>query len=142
MKKRNARQDAIREVVRSRSIKTQRDLVDELTKRGFVCTQATISRDITNMGLRKLSEGVYMLAEDLHLQRMVSDLVLEVNVANNLAVVKTETGSAQAVAAALDATELPQLLGSIAGDDTILVIAADEERANAFRAVVDKLRLK
>jgi transcriptional regulator of arginine metabolism len=142
MKKRNVRHDAIREIVRSQHIKTQRDLVEELSKQGFGCTQATVSRDITDMGLRKLPEGVYMLAEDLHLQRMVSDLVLNVTVAHNLAVVKTEPGSAQGVAAALDAADLPSLLGSIAGDDTILVIAQDEERASAFKAAVDKLRVR
>jgi transcriptional regulator of arginine metabolism len=142
MKKRNVRHDAIRKIVRSRHIRTQRDLVEELAAQGFVCTQATVSRDITDIGLRKLPEGVYILAEDLHLQRIVSDLVREVTVANNLVVVKTETGSAQAVAAALDAANLPLLLGSIAGDDTILVIAPDEERAAAFKAAVSKLKIK
>ena len=59
MKKRYNRQDAIREIVRDKSIKTQRALVEELEKLGFVCTQATISRDIADMGLRKLPEGAY-----------------------------------------------------------------------------------
>jgi transcriptional regulator of arginine metabolism len=142
MKKRNERQDAIREIVRSRNIRTQRDLVEGLKQYGYVCTQATISRDITDMGLRKLPEGVYMLAEDLHLQRMVSDLVDKVTVTGNLVVVKTSTGTAQGVAAALDAAELPSILGSIAGDDTILVIAQDTESAQSFEAAVNKLRLR
>jgi transcriptional regulator of arginine metabolism len=142
MKKRNERYAAIREIVRSHHIRTQRDLVDDLKKRGFVCTQATVSRDITDMGLRKLPEGVYMLAEDLHLQRMVADLVSRVTVAGNLVVIKTSTGTAQGVAAALDAADMPSILGSIAGDDTILAIALDEERAKAFEATVNKLRLK
>ncbi|MDR0347452.1 MAG: ArgR family transcriptional regulator [Coriobacteriales bacterium] len=142
MKKRNERYEAIREIVRSRHIRTQRDLVEDLRERGFVCTQATVSRDITEMGLRKLPEGVYMLAEDLHLQRMVSDLVDRVSVAGNLVVVKTSAGTAQGVAAALDAAGMPAILGSIAGDDTILVIAADEEHATAFETTVNKLRLK
>jgi transcriptional regulator of arginine metabolism len=142
MKKRNERYDVIREIVRSRHIRTQRDLVDGLKERGFVCTQATVSRDITDMGLRKLPEGVYMLTEDLHLQRMVSDLVEQVTVTGNLVVIKTSSGTAQGVAAALDAASLPSILGSIAGDDTILVIAADEQRAVAFEATINKLRLK
>jgi transcriptional regulator of arginine metabolism len=142
MRKRKERYNAIREIVRSRHIHTQRDLVEGLKERGFSCTQATISRDIADMGLRKLSEGIYMLAEDMHLQRMVSDLVERVMVTGNLVVVKTSTGTAQGVAAALDAASIPSILGSIAGDDTILVIAQDEERARAFESAVNKLRLK
>ena len=72
-KKRNGRQDAIREIVRNRDVRTQRMLVDALKAAGYDCTQATVSRDIADMGLRKLPEGVYVLAEDQHLQRMVSE---------------------------------------------------------------------
>jgi transcriptional regulator of arginine metabolism len=142
MKKRTERYTAIRELVRSRHIRTQRDLVEGLRERGFSCTQATVSRDITDMGLHKLPEGVYMLSEDVHLQRMVSDLVNKVTVTGNLVVIKTNTGSAQGVAAALDGASIPTILGSIAGDDTILVIAQDEQLAQAFEATVNKLRLK
>ncbi|MDD6602607.1 MAG: ArgR family transcriptional regulator, partial [Parafannyhessea umbonata] len=62
VKRRNNRQDAIRDIVRGKSIRTQRALVDELQAIGFNCTQATVSRDIADMGLRKLSEGIYVLA--------------------------------------------------------------------------------
>ena len=79
-KKRNGRQDAIREIVRTADVRTQRMLVDELKACGFDCTQATVSRDIADMGLHKLPEGMYVLAEDLHLQRMVSELVIGVPV--------------------------------------------------------------
>ena len=142
MKKRVERYNAIKEIIRSRHVRTQRDLVDELKQRGFICTQATVSRDITDMGLRKLPEGIYMLAEDMHLQRMVSDLVERVTVTGNLVVINTFAGAAQGVAAALDAADLPSILGSIAGDDTILVIAMDEERALAFESVITKLRIR
>jgi transcriptional regulator of arginine metabolism len=94
------------------------------------------------MGLRKLPEGVYMLAEDMHLQRMVADLVSEVSLANNLVLIKTSTGTAPGVAAALDAADLPGVLGSIAGDDTLLVVALDEDQAIAFETAVNKLRPK
>lgn len=141
MKKRIDRHDVIREIVRSERIRTQRALVDRLKDRGFVCTQATISRDITEMGLRKLPEGVYVLAEDLHLQRMVSDLVLDVRRTGNLVLVKASTGTAPGIAAALDAADLPGVLGSIAGDDTILVIGNDEDEAAEFAAAIDKLRI-
>jgi transcriptional regulator of arginine metabolism len=142
MRKRNERYNAIREIVRSRYIRTQRDLVEELKRRGFACTQATVSRDITDLGLRKLPEGVYMLSEDMHLQRMVSTLVDGVTATGNLVVVKTSTGTAQGVAAALDAADIPAILGSIAGDDTILVIATSAEQAMATEAAINKLRLK
>ena len=69
MKHRNARQDVIRELVRSESIRTQRDLVDMLKGRGFACTQATVSRDTAEMDLQKLPEGAYVLSEDMHLQK-------------------------------------------------------------------------
>ncbi len=74
--------------------------------KGYDCTQATVSRDITDMGLRKQPEGIYVLAEDLHLQRMIAELVTSVAHTNNLALVKTSPGTAQGVAAALDAADL------------------------------------
>ena len=92
-KKRNGRQDAIREIVRSKDVRTQRMLVEELKAFGYDCTQATVSRDIADMGLRKLPEGVYVLAEDLHLQRMVSELVVDVVRADNLVLVKAQPGT-------------------------------------------------
>ena len=92
------------------------------------------------MGLHKLPEGVYVLAEDLHLQRMVRDLVVDVRRAGNLVVIHASSGTAQGVAAALDAAELPDILGSVAGDDTILVVAATEEDGSAFEAMIERLR--
>ncbi len=142
MKKRNERYNAIREIIRNKSIRTQKELVEELRKSGFVCTQATISRDINDMGLRKLADGVYMLSEDLHLQRMISDLVDKVTVTSNFVVVKTTVGTAQGVAAALDNAELPTTLGSIAGDDTILVIASDDSRAKDLESMINKLKVR
>ncbi len=139
MRGREERQAAIREIVRNDSVQTQRDIVDLLSARGFACTQATVSRDITEMGLCKLPEGMYVLAEDLRLQRMVRDLVSSVTHANNLVVVKASTGTAQGVAAALDAADLPDILGSVAGDDTILLVARTEEAAVSFEKMIQRL---
>lgn len=138
--KRNGRQDAIREIVREQDVRTQRMLVDELRERGFDCTQATVSRDIAEMGLRKLPEGMYVLAEDLHLQRMVSELVIGVNRTENLVIVKAQPGTASGIAAAIDAAELPDVLGSLAGNDTILVIAQTPEDGERFEGMISKLR--
>lgn len=138
-KKRNGRQDAIREIVRYKNVRTQRMLVDELKTFGFDCTQATVSRDIADMGLRKLPEGVYVLAEDLHLQRMVSELVVEVVRTGNLVLVKAQPGTASGIAAAIDAAELPAVLGSLAGNDTILVVARTDEDGERFETLISKL---
>jgi transcriptional regulator of arginine metabolism len=140
MRKRLERQDVIRRLVRRERIRTQRDLVDRLRADGFVCTQATVSRDITEMGLRKLPEGVYVLAEDLHLQRMISELVNKVTLADQMVIVKASPGTAPGVAAALDGAGLEEVLGSIAGDDTILVITKSAADAAAIVDTIDKYR--
>ena len=138
-KKRNGRQDAIRDIVRNKDVRTQRVLVDELRATGFDCTQATVSRDIADMGLRKLPEGIYVLAEDLHLQRMVSELVTGVLRTDNLVMIKAQPGTASGIAAAVDAAELPDVLGSLAGNDTILVIAQTAEDGERLEALINKL---
>lgn len=138
-KKRNGRQDAIRDIVRNKDVRTQRVLVDELRAMGFDCTQATVSRDIADMGLRKLPEGTYVLAEDLHLQRMVSELVTGVLRTDNLVMIKAQPGTASGIAAAVDAAELPDVLGSLAGNDTILVIAQTAEDGERLEALINKL---
>jgi transcriptional regulator of arginine metabolism len=140
MRKRLERQDAIKRIVRNERVKTQRALVDNLKADGFVCTQATVSRDITEMGLKKLPEGVYVLAEDLHLQRMVSDLVHDVKRTEKFVLVKASAGTAPGVAAALDAAEIDGILGSVAGDDTILVITVSEQDASLLVDTLDKFR--
>ncbi len=140
MKKRQERQDVIRRIVRSQRVRTQRALVDLLEGEGHVCTQATVSRDITDMGLKKLPEGVYVLAEDLHLQRMVSDLVVDVRATSNLVLVKAQTGTAPGVAAALDKAELDGIIGSVSGDDTILVVLERDEEAARLVETLDKFR--
>ena len=136
---RNGRQDAIRDIVRNKDVRTQRVLVDELRAMGFDCTQATVSRDIADMGLRKLPEGIYVLAEDLHLQRMVSELVTGVLRTDNLVMIKAQPGTASGIAAAVDAAELPDVLGSLAGNDTILVIAQTAEDGERLEALINKL---
>lgn len=139
-KKRNGRQDAIREIVRTADVRTQRMLVDELKACGFDCTQATVSRDIADMGLHKLPEGMYVLAEDLHLQRMVSELVIGVQRTENLVIIKAQPGTALGIAAAIDAAKLPDVLGSLAGNDTILVITRTASDGEQFELMIGKLR--
>ena len=125
MGKREDRQDAIRKVIRDGSVRTQRDLVDSLAALGFACTQATVSRDIADMSLVKAADGSYMLAEDLKLRQMAEGMAVSAEQAENLVVVKAAAGTASTVAAALDNAEIEGVLGTIAGDDTILVICKD-----------------
>lgn len=140
MRKRTQRQEAIRAIVRKERVRTQRDLVEHLKAAGYACTQATVSRDIADMGLRKLPEGAYVLAEDIHLQRMIAELVETVVRSQQLVIVKTTAGGGQGVAAALDAAHLEEIVGSIAGDDTILVITDNDEDAETVKMGIEKFR--
>ena len=92
------------------------------------------------MGLRKLPEGVYVLAEDLHMQRMVSELVQHVNCADNLVLVKAQPGTAPGIAAAIDAADLSEVVGTIAGNDTVLVVTDLAEKAHVFASLINNLR--
>lgn len=144
------RQALIRELVESQVIQTQEELAERLRERGMVVTQATVSRDIKEMHLLKvLSEGgVYRYATmdkgeqgvGDRLIRMLSDSVLDVASANNLIVVRTLSGSAHVAGEALDSLKWPEVLGTIAGDNTILVIVRSNEEVEAvlrrFAAIV------
>ncbi|HIU05286.1 MAG TPA: ArgR family transcriptional regulator [Candidatus Coprousia avicola] len=139
---RNSRRDAIRDIVRTGAVRTQRALVSELRARDFDCTQATVSRDVADMGLRKMPNGVYALPEDLHLKRMVSDMVTDVVRTGNLVLIKAQPGLASGIAAAVDAADLPDILGSIAGDDTVLVIADGDEGGARVEAALRELLVR
>lgn len=131
------RQRAIRDLVEQRPIRTQQELAAALRERGFRATQATISRDVAELGLRKAQrEGraAYVLPPRLRdaevsgedrLRRLLVDAPVEFRVADLLLIVKTLPGSAHAVAAALDRTQWPEIAGSIAGDDTVFVAVPD-----------------
>ena len=116
---------------------TQEDLVDRLGSAGLHVTQATLSRDIKELGLVKTPEG-YSTPGELAgesapgappLSHLLREFVVEVKEAQNLLVIRTTAGSAQPVAAALDAERWPELLGTLAGDDTILVVAASVKQS-------------
>ena len=140
MTKRAVRHDVIRDIIRRGSIKTQRDLVDQLKAEGYDCTQATVSRDIAGMGLAKSREGYYVLPEDLRLQRMVGELVEGIEVVNNFLVLRTPSGIATGVGVALDAAQLKGVAGTLAGDDTIFVMCYTAEDAQNVSEVVKHLK--
>lgn len=140
MRKRQQRHDVIRDIIREYSVKTQRDLAEQLQAAGYDCIQATISRDIMDMGLVKSREGFYVLPEEMRLQRMVSELVEEVHLAGNMVVVKTYSGGAAGVSAALDKASLKGALGTVAGDNTIMIATATPEAASDVAGAINRLR--
>ena len=139
------RQRAIRDLVEQRPLRTQQQLAAALRERGFRTTQATISRDVAELGLGKASrEGrqAYVLPPRLRdaeasgedrLRRLLADVPVEFRVANLLLIIKTLPGSAHAVAAALDRTRWPEVVGSIAGDDTVFVATGDRVSLRRLR---------
>jgi len=124
-----SRHAAIRDVIATRELSSQEELRRALYHRGHRVTQATLSRDIHELGLVKTAEG-YKAPQgeeaEMHLpsiERLIQEFVYDVKTAQNLVVVKTSAGSAQPVSAAMDAEEWGELVGTIGGDDTILAIA-------------------
>jgi transcriptional regulator of arginine metabolism len=131
-----SRQTVILQVLENGPAASQDDLRKELAKHGFKVTQATLSRDIHELKLVKTTEGYGLPASDRAAEpvlppvaRMVRDFVTDIRQAQNLLVIKTSVGSAQPVAAALDAEAWAESVGTIAGDDTILIISRDKKAA-------------
>lgn len=134
----NYRQGQILKLIRSRRIHTQEDLAQALRAIWIPATQVTLSRDIRELGLVKTGEGYTKgLAESTpgapDANSVIRDLVLDVRVAQNLLVLRTAPGNANAVGVALDKAEWPEITGTIAGDDTILVVAPDVKIAEGLR---------
>lgn len=144
------RQALIREIVEAQSIQTQEELAEALRARGMVVTQATVSRDIREMHLLKVlaEDGSYRYATmeksdtsvNDRLIRMLSDSVVEMNSANNLIVIHTLSGSAHVAAEAVDNLKWPEIIGTIAGDNTILLVVRANDEVDAvmkrFRGLI------
>lgn len=141
------RQTKILELIKKYEIETQEDLSAHLEQEGYQVTQATVSRDIRELKLTKVSltngrqKYVALLEtnEDLSqkYERIFRDGFISMDIAQNILVIKTVSGMAMAVAAALDALQLHEVVGTIAGDDTIMCAVRSTEDAIA---VIDKLR--
>ena len=141
-----SRQKAILELLDKGPIASQEELQKLLHRRGLDAGQATLSRDIRELGLVK-SAGEYSLpgreaaAEtDLRsVSRLVREFVTSVRAAENLLVTKTSIGSAQPVAAALDEEAWPEAIGTIAGDDTILIVCQDKRAAGRLAGRIQEM---
>ncbi|MEO7142177.1 MAG: ArgR family transcriptional regulator [Bryobacteraceae bacterium] len=126
------RQGQILKLVRSRAIATQQELAHALRRLGVEATQVTLSRDIRDLGLVKTAEGYRRIAAEAagpNLATVAAEFLWDVRVARNLIVLKTSPGHASSMAAALDQAEWPEIVGTLAGDDTVLVVAPDARTA-------------
>lgn len=139
------RHTAIREMLANTTVTSQDELRRKLQKRGFTVTQATLSRDMHELHIFKGANGYALAGPDDEddavpaIKETLENFGLEVKQAQNLLIVITTTGSAQPVAAALDYEDWPELMGSIAGDDTVLVICSDSAQAAVLKERMEGL---
>ena len=146
------RQAAIIDLISNHEIDTQEELTARLREMGFHSTQATISRDIKELRLIKIASSnggyKYSIAESEQdsgfvprVRNIFRECVFKVDVAQNLVVIKTITGMANAAAFALDTMKISEIVGTIAGDDNVLIILRDNESAeNFFEQTKEMLR--
>ena len=144
----NQRQHRIAQMLRQESVSSQDHLVELLAAEGVAATQATVSRDLDNLGAVKVPTGggsVYAIPElpseqvapDDHLKRVLGEWVVAVGCSQNLVVLNTPPGSAHVVGSAIDRSAVHGVLGTVAGDDTVLVVATEEAGG---RTVADLFR--
>ncbi|HEY8463837.1 MAG TPA: arginine repressor [Bacillota bacterium] len=138
-------------IIKEKNIGTQEELGAILEAKGVLVTQATLSRDIKELGLVKVPtpEGHYRyslpqdrIPGDLvrRAQKMLEDAVVAVDTAENIIVIKTTSGTAQGVAAAFDDLEWPEVVGTVAGDNTIMAVARNKELAKEVALRLEQLR--
>jgi transcriptional regulator of arginine metabolism len=135
----SARQTAILSLIEQQDIRTQEELAEKLKERGIVVTQATVSRDIKELRLLKVlsSTGGYKYATADQAEhgiserfvRMFVDSVISINYSGNIIVIKTLAGSANVAGEAIDSMRWPEILGTLSGDNTIMVIVRDPDDA-------------
>ena len=149
----NERQEKILAIIANEPIETQEQLIERLREQGVNSTQATISRDIKQLRLVKelAGGGRYRYAVSVHrtklnfadrLQTILRESIIGVDYAQNLVVLKTMPGLAGAAGAAFDGMEITQMVGTIAGDDTVLVIMRDTDSAAEFCAEIRDMQKK
>jgi transcriptional regulator of arginine metabolism len=148
---RAARHDRIVSILSERTVHSQAELAAALEASGFNVTQATLSRDLDELGAVKLrtADGgvpVYVVPEDgspltartpgddppARLARLLSELMVSAEASGNIAVLRTPPGASNFLASALDRARLPEILGTVAGDDTIFLVARDPDGGNAL----------
>jgi len=135
------RQKLLKELIIDHEFDTQNDLVDYLNERGLLVTQATISRDIKELGIIKIkgqNKYKYSFIDDsLNQNNLYNGTVLDINFAQNIVVVKTSVGAANSICIIIDNRLIDGVLGSVAGDDTIIIVTQNQEKA---QCVVEELK--
>ncbi|GBE21179.1 MAG TPA: arginine repressor [Actinobacteria bacterium] len=142
-----ARRRAIRRIITSLGVPTQRELADLLTDEGFAVTQATVSRDLKELGAIKVrgqgDEFVYALQvvrrDDGGLERVLAEFANEIKASGNLVVVKTPPGAAQVVAGSVDRSGLDGVLGTVAGDDTVLIVVDGQHGGSRLAETLEQI---
>ena len=140
-----ARHEKIKEIIEAMVIETQDDLAQALRNSGIDVTQATVSRDIKELMLIKIPDasGGYryafpkergMILSQGRLERTFQDSILSIGISENLVVIRTLPGTAQAVAYGIDYMKWPEVLGTVAGDDTIFVAVDNRDNIPTFTA--------
>jgi len=141
-----ARQQTIVELAHQGPLPNQQELCKVLARRGFQVTQATLSRDINELRLVKTAEGYILPNGDAPAEpmpavsRVLREFVREIRRAQNLLVIKTIPGSAQPVAVAVDAEGWDEVVGTVAGDDTILIISGNNKKARQLQTRLEGMR--
>lgn len=146
----NDRQNHLLQIITEENIETQEQLLERLQARGIKSTQATISRDIKELHLIKepAGQGRYRYAVSAHrtklnfadrLQTIFRESLLSVDYAQNIVVIKTMPGLAQGAASALDGMEINEMVGSLAGDDTVMIVMRHSDSAASFVAEVKEM---
>jgi len=129
------RQGQILKLIRAKPIYTQDDLATELKAEGIAATQVTLSRDLRELRLVKTAEGYQELRDEApqQLASLVAEYLRDARVAQNQLILKTGPGHASIIAVSLDNEDWPEVAGTIAGDDTVLVIAQDNATAESVK---------
>ena len=158
MKTKNNRLEALRMIISSQELGSQEELLSALQKEGFQLTQATLSRDLKQLKVAKASsmsgKYVYVLPNDTMYKRVstpskVREMMevpgfLSINFSGNMGVIKTRPGYASAIAWNIDGSDIPQIIGTIAGDDTIFIVIKEgishRDVINALREVVPNIK--
>ncbi len=138
-----ARQGRILEIARKRQVRSQEELSSLLKREGVEVTQSTLSRDIRELGLFKV-RGSYQVSGELHssppdeiLRRAFEQFVVRTGVSGNIVMIKTSPGNAHSIGVVVDAAEWPEVLGTVAGDDTVFVLLRN---GRSGRKVLGRIR--
>lgn len=146
------RQQKIKELIETYKIDTQDELIKRLKENGFSATQATMSRDIRELKLTKVTDGRHgyhyafatnVVSNDIHkLNTSLTHLITSVNYSMNTIVIKTHPGMAQAVATGIDNIKSDEILGCVAGDDTIFIVVTNQDIAYDISAKIKTMMVE